>query len=212
MSKKPDAGRDESGQVRSDLACLREAEASLRRSQAVSDDAASDWFVGEVLPLEPILVTYLRQNWANSSEISDLRQEVYARVFEAARERIPDNPKRFLLTAARNLLIDRVRREHVVPMESYADFDALGIAADEPAPDRQLIQRENIRNLEAAFAQLPPRTREAITLAYFEGLSAGEIARRMGIAQPVASKLIARGTLILGRILRIAPAGRAGSP
>lgn len=175
----------------------------------MNDDAVSDWFVGEVLPLEPILVTYLRQNWPNRSDISDLRQEVYARVFEAARERIPDNPKRFLLTAARNLLIDRVRREQIVPMENYADFDALGISTDEPAPDRLLIQRENIRQLEAALLELPPRTREAITLAYFEGLSASEIAKRMGVSQPVASKFIAKGTLILGRILRISTGAKS---
>ena len=190
MSETPAAGRDVGDQG--------------RRGLAVSDDAASAWFVREILPLEAILVTYLRQNWHNASDVADLRQEVYARVFEAAREQIPDNPKRFLLTSARNLLIDRVRREQVVPMESFADFDALGIAAETPEPDRALIRKENIRRLEAALAELPPRTREAITLAYFEGLSITEIARRMNVAQPVASKFVARGTLILGRILCIA--------
>ncbi len=198
MSEIPAAGRDVGGQDRKGL--------------AVSEDAASAWFVREILPLEAILMTYLRQNWHNASDIADLRQDVYARVFEAAREKIPDNPKRFLLTSARNLLIDRVRREQVVPMETFADFDALGIAADAPEPDRVLIQRENIRRLEAALTQLPPRTREAISLAYFDGLSVTEIAKRMGIAQPVASKLIARGTLTLGRILRIAPGERSGKP
>lgn len=172
-----------------------------RKGTAVTDDAVSTWFLRRIIPLEAILMTYLRQNWHNASDIADLRQEVYARVFEAAQQKIPDNPKRFLLTSARNLLIDRVRREQVVPMESFADFDSLGIAADEPEPDHQLIEREDIRRLEAALEQLPPRTRAAIALAYFEGLSATQIGGRMGITQQAASKLIAKGTLILGRIL-----------
>ncbi len=198
MSEKPAAGRDVGGQDRKDL--------------AVSEDAVSAWFVREILPLEAILMHYLQSNWRNTSDLPDLRQEIYARVFEAAREHIPDNPKRFLLTSARNLLIDLVRREQVVPMETFADFDALDIASDAPQPDRQLIEREDIERLEAALAQLPPRTREAIGLAYFEGLTATEIAKRMGVARPTASRFIARGALILADILYGASAGRSTKP
>jgi RNA polymerase sigma factor (sigma-70 family) len=198
MSDKPAAGRSFCGQDRKGLAVTR--------------DAVSEWFVREILPLEAILMHYLRQNWRNASDIPDLRQEVYARVLQAARERTPDNPKRFLLTAARNLLINLVRREQVVPMETFADVDVLGTASDAPAPDRLLIEREDIRRLEAALEKLSPRTREAIALAYFEGQSCGQIAKRMGVAQQTASEFIAKGTLILGRILYDAPVDRGAKP
>ncbi len=180
-----------------------------RKVMVVTGDAVSEWFLREILPLEAILMTYLRHNWRNASDIPDLRQEIYTRVFEAARERIPDNPKRFLLTSARNLLIDLIRREQVVCMETFGDIDELGIAAPSPEPDRELIEREDIRRLEAALTQLPPRTREAIALAYFEGLSVTEIARRMGVTHQVASEFIAKGTLILGDILFGASADRS---
>jgi RNA polymerase sigma factor (sigma-70 family) len=187
MSDKPAAGRNVDGQN--------------RKGMAVTDDAVSMWFIRAILPFEAILMHYLQSNWRNASDIPDLRQEIYARVLQAARERVPDNPKRFLLTTARNLLIDLVRREQVVPMEAFADFDALDLASDEPEPDRLLIKREELRRLEAALEQLPARTREAIELAYAEGLSGTEIARRMGVAQQTASEFVAKGTLILGRIL-----------
>lgn len=167
----------------------------------VTNDAVSAWFIREVLPFEAILMTYLKHNWRNASDLPDLRQEIYTRVFEAARDRIPDSPKRFLLTTARNLLIDLVRREQVVPMETFADIDELGVAADAPPPDRLLIEREDIRRIEAALKQLPARTREAVSLAYFEGLSCTEIARRMGVTHQVASEFIAKGTLALGDTL-----------
>ena len=167
----------------------------------MTDDVVSAWFLREILPLEAILMHYLRSNWRNASDIADLRQEVYTRVFESARERIPDNPKRFLLTCARNLLINLVRREQVVPMESFADFEKLGVASGELQPDRSVIEREELGRLEAALEKLPTRTREAIELAYFEGLSRKEIAERMGVTPSAASHFIAAGALILGDIL-----------
>ena len=172
-----------------------------RQAMTVTDDAVSAWFVREIMPYEANLMHYLQHNWRNASEIADLRQEVYVRVLESAQDRIPDNPKHFLLACARNLLIDRIRRKQVVPMETFADIDALGFAASTPEPDVSLIEQEELRRVEAALGQLPKRTREAIALAYFEGLTGKEIARRMGVTKSAASQLLAKGSLALGRIL-----------
>ncbi len=167
----------------------------------MTDDAVSAWFIREILPLEPSLMHYLRHNWRNPSDLPDLRQEVYARVFEAARENIPDNPKHFLFACARNLLINLARREHVVTIESFADLDVLGLVSDAPEPDCQVMEQQKLRRLEAAIEGLPPRTREAIALAYFEGLSRTEIAKRMGITQQTASEYVANATIALADIL-----------
>lgn len=183
------------------LASARGASGQNRMGLAVTGDAVSAWFVREILPLEAILMHYLRSNWRNPSDIPDLRQETYTRVFEAARGCIPENPKRFLLTTARNLLINLVRRQQVVPMETFADFEVFAIADDALQADSLVIEKEELRRVKLALSKLPPRTREAIELAYFEGLSRTEIAARMKTTQQVASKSIARGTLILGRIL-----------
>lgn len=168
---------------------------------AVTADAVSAWFVREILPLEAILMHYLHHNWANQSEIADLRQEVYARVFESAQTLVPDNPKRFLLTTARNLLIDRVRREHVVPIEAVADLEALDVALDQPGPDRVLMAREELGRLQGALNRLPPRCREAMVLGHIEGLSGNEIARRMGVTKFTVSEHLANGVRALTDML-----------
>jgi len=167
----------------------------------MSADPVSAWFVREIVPLEANLMHYLQHNWRNASDIPDLRQEIYVRVLASARERIPDNAESFLFGCARNLLIDLVRREQVVPMETFADLDVLGLVSDLPEPDRLVIKQQELRRLQTAMEQLPPRTREAIRLAYFEGLSRTEIARRMGVSQPTASEFVAKGTVILADIL-----------
>jgi RNA polymerase sigma factor (sigma-70 family) len=187
MSELPAAGHDGSGRDRVGI--------------VVTEDAASEWFVREILPLEATLMHYLRSNWRNASDISDLRQEVYARVLQAARQRTPDASRRFLLSTARHLLIDLVRRQQVVPIESFADIETFDVPDQAPEPEHVVIENEELRRVKAALMQLPPRTREAVDLAYFEGLSGIEIAKRLGVSQQMASKFIAKGTLALGRIL-----------
>lgn len=183
-----------------------------RQGSAVTEDSVSAWFISEILPLEAKLMRYLQHNWRNASDIPDLRQEVYARVLESAQERIPENPENFLFVCARNLLINTVRREQVVPMDSFADLDTLGIASAAPEPDSQVMELEEIRRLKAALERLPARTREAIALACFEGLTRKEIAKRMGVSHRAASQFIAKGALALSDILYGSAADRSGKP
>ena len=78
-----------------------------------------DWFMQDVLPLEPMLTRFLQRNWRNEAEIADLRQEAYARVYESARRELPLQVKPFLFQIARNLMIDRLRRQSVlIPVRS----------------------------------------------------------------------------------------------
>ena len=91
----------------------------------------------EVLPLETILMQYLRHNWRNGGGVEDLRQEIYMRVYEAASKQRPERTKAFVFTTARNLLITRGRRAEVVPIEAVGDLDILGVASDEPGAGPQ---------------------------------------------------------------------------
>lgn len=131
------------------------------------------WFVREVLPLEAALMQFLRRSWRNRADVDDLCQEVYMRVYEAAKERIPDPVRPFVFATARNLIINRVRREQIVAIETIADLEALNIAADEPGPDRNAMAREELRRLQAALDNLPPRCRQAVILKKIEGLAQG---------------------------------------
>lgn len=163
------------------------------------------WFVREMLPLEAALMQFLQHNWRNQNDIADLRQEVYLRVCEAAMKEAPAQPRQFLFTTARNLLIDRVRREQVVSIESVTDLDALDIALDAPGPERSVIARDELRRLQAALDRLAPRCREVIVMGRIEGLSGREIAARLGVAECTVSEHLAKGMRALANILYSAP-------
>lgn len=181
-----------------------------RSDMAVSAAEVRAWFIREILPLESQLMNFLQKNWRNRSDIEDFRQEVYENVLEAAETKIPDQAKPFLFVTARNLLINRLQKDSIVSIETMADLDALGIAADEPGPDRSAFARDLLRRLQSALDNLPPRCREAVTLKRVEGLSSREIAQRMGISEQSVANHVAHGVNVLAEEVYGHEAGSRG--
>lgn len=159
------------------------------------------WFVQKVLPLELILMQFLQQNWRNKAEIDDLCQDVYVRVYESARTQIPEKAKPFVLTTARNLLIDRFRQERIVPIDAVEDLESAPALNDEPGPDRTVMARQELRMLQIALDRLPKRCREAVVMRKIEGLSRRDIALRMGVTEDTVKRHLADGVCALAEIL-----------
>lgn len=179
----------------------RDGRESRPEGEGMNASDLDRWFVREVLPLEASLTRFLRKSWRNRADVDDLCQEVYVRVYEAAKERIPDPARPFVFTVARNLIVNRVRREQIVPIETIGDLDALNVAADEPGPDRNAMAREELRRLQAALDNLPPRCRQAVILKKIEGLSRKEIALRMGISEDTVHRHLTEGRQALADLL-----------
>lgn len=162
-------------------------------------DTLDNWFIEEVLPAERALMRYLRRQWRDPAEWADLRQEVYARVYDAARERRPDNAAAFVLVTARHLLIDRARRQQVVSIEAFAELADLSV--DELTPDRHASGRAELRGVVDALEALPPRCREVVVLRKVDGLSQREVAAQMGITEDTVEKQVAKGMRALADAL-----------
>ncbi len=159
------------------------------------------WFVREVLPLEASLMRYLRGTYRKARESDDLLQDVYAGVIEAAQKELPKSPKPFVFAVAHNIMVNRIRRERIVLMDTVSDLEQLGLAAETPAPDRVVIARDELRHLRAAIERLPSRCREVILLSRVEGLSGQEIATRLNIDKSTVSHHIKQGMQLLADFL-----------
>ncbi|HTO41485.1 MAG TPA: sigma-70 family RNA polymerase sigma factor [Rhizomicrobium sp.] len=188
MADKPQAGQEQGGMV-----------------QAMPDaegwPEADRWFLREVLPLEASLMLYLSHNWDNKSDLPDLRQEVYARVCEAAQQQLPLSAKSFLFATARNLLIDLVRHKRVVQIEAMADLETLDIASEQPGPEREVAAREDLRAVHAAIRRLPPRCQQTVVLRKVEGLTLREIGVRMNISEKTVERHLTEGLRVLADVL-----------
>ncbi len=158
------------------------------------------WFVREILPLEASLLKFLRRGWRNENDIKDLCQDIYIEIYETARVEIPRAGRAFAFSVARNVLIDRIRQAQIVPIDAVADPEELGIALDEPGPDRTAMGRQELRRLQLALERLSPRLREALVMRKIDGLTRPEIAARMGIAERTVSQHLASGVVALAAL------------
>ncbi len=103
----------------------------------------------EVLPLEPMLTGFLQRNRCTSAEVADLSQETFARIYEAAKRERPLLVKPFLFQVARNLIIDHLRRQSVVSLETIADREWMDVPDEGPSSERQTAARPCERCREA---------------------------------------------------------------
>jgi RNA polymerase sigma factor (sigma-70 family) len=159
--------------------------------------ALDQWFAREILPHEGVLVRYLTRVWSNSAEVLDLRQDIYVRVYESARIALPQSPKAFLFTTARNLMTDRIRHSRVVCIGSIPDYEELNVLIDEISPDRRLSARQELHRLALAFDALSEKCRNVIWLRRVEGLSQRETAQRLGLHEGAVESQLARGVRAL---------------
>lgn len=164
-------------------------------------DPLDDWFVREVLPHEPALLRYLARAWPNPADIQDIRHDAYVRILEAADRLRPTAPKSLLFTTARNLMIDRARRNRIVPIDLRADLDSLNVLVDEVTPERQAGIRQQLVNVTRAINRLPAKCREVLWLRRVENLSQKEIAARLGVGESTVEKHLARASRLLAELL-----------
>lgn len=172
------------------------------------------WFVREILVHERALVLFLQSRWSHRDELHDLRQEVYARVYESAMRTRPQQPKAFLFTTARHLMIDRLRRSRVVSIEPMGDFESSNVyLIDEVSPERWAGTRQALKRMMEALDHLPDRCREVVWLRRVDELSQKEVAQRLGISEKTVEKHLAKGMRMIADYLygsEPAPRGRIG--
>lgn len=165
----------------------------------------------EILSHEQALSRYLSRAWAHHDEIGDLRQEIYLKVYEAARRARPDvSAKSFLFTTARNLMADRVRRAKVVSIQAMDEIVISELLIDELTPERKTAAHQEFGHLIAAFQAMPPRCQEVFWLRRVEHLSQRETSLKLGITEKAVESLMAKGVRLIaeGWDRRLGPPGR----
>lgn len=115
----------------------------------------------------------------------DLVQEVFWRVWRrsASFKRDSGHVTRWLFGIAHNLCIDELRRMRSRPAPAYENADhsvILQLVDEQTDVPAAVWATERHRVIVNALRQLPRAQRQAITLAYFGGMSQQEIATKLG--------------------------------
>ena len=124
---------------------------------------------------------YMMRNGADPATAEELAQETLFTVWRKAGLYSPEKgtPSTWIFTIARNLRIDRLRRQ--VPWQELSQDHAESIAADDPVPEEAVAERQRQTRVQQVLAELPPDQREAVTMAFVDGLSHSEIAERLSL-------------------------------
>ncbi len=172
---------------------------------AIMEEPLDNWFKREILSHEEILMRFLSRVWPRRDELSDIRQEAYARVYEAAQRSRPQAPKAFLFTIARHLMADRIRRERIVSISAGGENDYLNVLLDEISPEQRVSANQELVRLARAFDRLSPNCREVVWLRRVKELPQKEVAHRMGLAEKTIEKHLRRGVRFLADHMRSNP-------
>ena len=126
----------------------------------------------------PRLKSYMMRKGADAATAEELAQETLLTVWRKARlySRDKGSEATWIFTIARNLRIDRLRREMAWQALPEGREEQ---ASDDPTPDEAVSARERQQRVQAALATLPPDQHEVVVLAFIDGLSHSEIAERL---------------------------------
>jgi len=148
----------------------------------------------------PDLVRYLKRLTGEQGAAEDLAQEAGVRLIAQVRREPVQNLRAFLYHCATNLARDQLRRR-IVAEEHAADL-SLEEASAASAADHVASLREDLANVTAAIAELPPRARDVLVLARVEGYSQKEIADRLGLKPKTVENHLTRALAQLTQRLR----------
>jgi RNA polymerase sigma-70 factor (ECF subfamily) len=133
----------------------------------------------------------------NNSEVEDIAQQVFVRVWRSAKRYVPRAKfTTWLLKITRNLVFNELRRRSrrtQVSLQVESEDEERPIKDERAkAPDAALLEQELQRAIESAIAQLPETQRMAVVLRRYDDLSYEQIADVLDQSVPAVKSLLFR--------------------
>lgn len=127
------------------------------------------------------LVRRLRRHIGCAFDAADLAQSTFVRVLTARGVDQVQEPRAYLTTIARRLLVNHLRRRQIE--RAYLDALAALPEAQMPAPEARLMVMETLLAIDRLLGGLPVVARKAFLLWRLEDLTQDEIAVQLGISR-----------------------------
>lgn len=132
------------------------------------------------------LKDWLRKRVNCSEQAADLAQDTFVRLLLQRRVEDVREPRAYLSSIARGLMIDQFRRRTL----EAAYLEALASMAEplDISPEARLLLIESLMDIDRMLDGLGPRTREIFLMAQLDGLSYVEIGRRLQLSLTTVKK------------------------
>ena len=132
------------------------------------------------------LCGWLRQRLGCIDNAADLAQDTFIRVMTQRKTPELREPRAYLSTVARSLMIDMFRRRALE--QAYLETLALNPEPIDISPETRTLIIETLIEIDRLLDGLGERTREIFLLAQLDGLSYVEIGRRLKVSVTTVKK------------------------
>lgn len=163
------------------------------------DPKLFSWVAEHLLPHEASARRWLSSCGINPSDADDLVQEAYCRISSMASFDQINSPKSYFNQTIRNILIERARRARVVNIQTVAEIDRVPREADERSPERIVMGKEALAQINKVLRGLPKRTSDILRMRRVEGMSQKEIAAALGVSEAVVEYEAAKAIRLILR-------------
>jgi len=160
------------------------------------------WFTDEVHPHESALRSYLRNQFPRISDVDDVVQESFLRIWGAHAKKPILSAKAFLFRIARHAAIDLTRRSKASPINDVGDLREMDVVEDGPGVRDLVSMAEKTRLLAKAIDALPARCREVVILRKLKSVPQTQVALILGISEKTVETQLSRGLKRCGDFLR----------
>jgi RNA polymerase sigma-70 factor (ECF subfamily) len=128
----------------------------------------------------PRVKSFMMRKGVSAELAEDLVQETMIAVWSKAALFAPERgaASTWVFTIARNLRIDRLRRESAAHFSDLEDFDA---PSDDVPGDEAMNRSQEDSHVAKALAQIPPEQRELLILSYVDDVPQSMIAERLNL-------------------------------
>ena len=123
---------------------------------------------------------WLRRRLGNACDAADLAQDTFVRVLRARNASEIREPRDYLATVARGLMVDHFRRRALE--QAYLEALASLPEDEQPSPETQALLFEALMEIDRLLDGLGAKVKRSFLLAQVEGLTYAEIAERQGIS------------------------------
>ena len=136
---------------------------------------------------------WLRRQTGCGERAADLAHDTFLRLLGRREIKPLGEPRAYLTTVARGLLVDFWRRQTL----ERAWLDALSSQPEPfaPSPEEKALALEALMQVDAMLDRLKPRVREAFLLSQLDGLTYREIGERLSVSERMIKKYMAEAML-----------------
>lgn len=133
---------------------------------------------------------WLRQRLNNSADAADLAQDTFVRVLVARSAAQVTEPRRYLSTIARGLVIDLYRRRSLE--RAYLEAVAALPIPEQPSLEEQALLFEALLELDRLLDGLGAKVKQAFLFSQLDGLTYPQIAERLGVSLRTVNNYMAK--------------------